>query len=121
MPSNSANDYSLLHLQAHEDRLQKLESNLSETRIDITQLTEITKQGFERISNKVDEVGSSQQDLGKRLDSIAPKVEVLEGERRQSIKRWNSTKKVVGGILLTGLGAAVTQFGERILNIFIGQ
>lgn len=121
MSSKPANDYGILHLQAHEDRLQALESNLSETRVDIVQLTEIVKQGIEKVSNKVDDLSLGQGELGKQLEVIVPKVQVLENERTASIARWKSIKKVAGGVLLTGLGAAVTKFGESIINLFFGN
>jgi len=98
MPPSYANGHVSAQVDAHEDRIQRLEDNMLDTKTDIAEI-KVRLEVVDEMNGKLDKV----------LDVLAKqddRLQSLEGTRKRSFKvlGW------IGGLATTVVGAAVLAF-----------
>jgi chromosome segregation ATPase len=116
MPPNPNN----VILEAHEDRIQHLESG-QQTLISqsTTALVKIDHLG-EKIGILADTLQGSLQEIGAKLDSktrevegLSERIKPLEAHKKNFDRRWGAAKRLVLPLLIAAASVIATRFGEQ--------
>jgi len=107
--------------EAHERRLAKAEEQLTEyhasietTGLELKFLKDEVKTGFESLSSKMELIGESVQVL-------APRLQVLEANKRIRDRRFRGLRSGAIGLFMAGAGGLAVKLGEHLWVLLYGQ
>jgi hypothetical protein len=113
-PHQNGYDYDYAITEAHEGRIQRLESSMQEvvasttaTSVKVDHLVNTVEKGFAAISARLDKAA-------EQFNQHEAEIVSLKADSQSRAKRWAAVKGAAATLLAASAGAIATGFGKSI-------
>lgn len=94
-------------LLGHENRIAKLESDVTDQKVETGRIAQQIHDSFEHIAESLDDVKSAVKSTSGKVDALSEQVSTLEQTHKQKKERRESFWKIALPICTTILGVAM--------------
>jgi septation ring formation regulator EzrA len=115
-------------IEAHEDRLQRVESTLQDVVLKVgvvntkqDYMAEAIDKGFEGLKGDAQNIIAKVDSHGKRLDEVEHRLKPLEADLGEEVQAKTDRNRTVRQVLLGFLMAAVGAGGTQLVSWFFAR